>query len=78
MWSVWIGATDSKDEGNWYWIEGSLVDRLGVVTFWGPKQPNGIYSQNCLAYYYFYDGGYSWDDDSCGREHTFICEIFIQ
>jgi hypothetical protein len=33
---AWLGATDEKSEGDWFWIDGSVM----TYTSWQPGQPN--------------------------------------
>ncbi|XP_051811579.1 hepatic lectin-like isoform X6 [Acanthochromis polyacanthus] len=34
----WIGLTDSKEEGRWLWVDGSLLDER--LKFWSYKEPD--------------------------------------
>ena len=36
--TVWLGAMDSKNEGQWKWVDGSLV----TFAPWVPGQPDNL------------------------------------
>ncbi|CAG2247098.1 CD206 [Mytilus edulis] len=42
----WIGLKDAPIEGQWRWIE--TGSSLGSYSSWGPGQPDGDTSQNCV------------------------------
>nr|XP_055064557.1 CD209 antigen-like protein E [Misgurnus anguillicaudatus] len=66
--SIWIGLSDSDEEGRWKWVDGSTL----TTSFWDKvlhKEPNGKRGENCV-------GSYSpgWADFPCTRTFKWICE----
>nr|XP_039268802.1 macrophage mannose receptor 1-like [Styela clava] len=74
---VWIGATDMRSEGLWYWVDGTSF-RYGY-TNWGFNQPNSGADENCAA------SGISssedvagmWHDYSCSGDYGYVCQRSI-
>ena len=68
---LWLGGTDSGDEGNWTWTDGTPFN----YTRWHSGDGDGGITQNCLAldtyhYYQFY-----WYDLECFESHSYVCEF---
>uniref|UniRef100_A0A672HW95 C-type lectin domain-containing protein n=1 Tax=Salarias fasciatus TaxID=181472 RepID=A0A672HW95_SALFA len=66
---MWIGLTDSAQEGTWRWVDGTLVN----TSFWLPGEPNNSdqgKEENCAEIHIA--GG--WNDKLCGFQHHGICE----
>ncbi|XP_073770859.1 uncharacterized protein [Danio rerio] len=64
---VWIGLTDSDEEGSWKWVYGP-----GMPTgfrFWGTFEPNGKTGENCAVSY-----SSGWADYPCNAYFQWICE----
>ncbi|XP_051811496.1 hepatic lectin-like [Acanthochromis polyacanthus] len=75
----WIGLTDTKEEGRWLWVDGSLLDeRLKFWSYkepdnWKEKDPDG---QDCVRMGEKV-GAHDlkcWFDHSCKVPHRSICE----
>lgn len=65
--TVWIGGTDIDAEGSWLWSDGSAWK----YTNWHSEEPNNSGgSEDCVQ---IREGG-EWNDDSCSKTRTFICE----
>jgi len=74
----WLGANDYAFENKWQWLETGGV--ITGFTAWGPGQPNGNMSQNCLATS-FNGTDMIWIDAKCDLRHghhssgyNYICE----
>uniref|UniRef100_A0A665WWE7 C-type lectin domain-containing protein n=1 Tax=Echeneis naucrates TaxID=173247 RepID=A0A665WWE7_ECHNA len=67
----WIGLTDSKNESDWLWVDGSPLDKSGEPNNWKGKDPDG---ENCVAMGETGKIIESWNDDSCKTEYKRICE----
>ena len=71
----WIGLSDSLNEGEWKWTDGT---ELSGYTNWESNQPNNYNNQDCGAiiegwrWWHYYDA--TWFDDSCSEAKGFICE----
>jgi hypothetical protein len=72
---VWIGATDSAQEGIFTWTQNSEV--LNFTT-WHEGEPSGTdpntgIEEDCVVYWN-HDGVIGWNDVECGELFDFICE----
>uniref|UniRef100_A0AAQ5YAX5 C-type lectin domain-containing protein n=1 Tax=Amphiprion ocellaris TaxID=80972 RepID=A0AAQ5YAX5_AMPOC len=73
----WIGLTDSEEEGQWLWVDGSPLDE----SFWGHYQPDNwiwedLKGEDCVRMGEK-DGAPDlncWFDKSCQVPHRSICE----
>uniref|UniRef100_A0A3B5QYW8 C-type lectin domain-containing protein n=1 Tax=Xiphophorus maculatus TaxID=8083 RepID=A0A3B5QYW8_XIPMA len=79
MFLFWIGLTDLKEEGRWFWVDGSPLDES--VTFWNDREPDnrskdGAGSADCgrMGRKREYENLKSWFDISCNYPHKSICE----
>ncbi|XP_027891304.1 hepatic lectin-like isoform X2 [Xiphophorus couchianus] len=75
----WIGLTDLKEEGRWFWVDGSPLDES--LTFWNDGEPDnrskdGAGSADCgrMGRKREYENLKSWFDISCNYPHKSICE----
>jgi len=67
---VWLGGTDSAEEGNWTWSDGSPF----TYQNWYSGNPSDGTAQNCLSMsVYNYDR--YWFDSSCFDSRYFACEV---
>ncbi|CAG0898979.1 unnamed protein product [Cyprideis torosa] len=65
---TWVGGTDSAEEGNWMWNDGTPFD----FEVWYPDEPNAGTAANCMDIYsYGVDAGM--DDAFCTYLFKFIC-----
>ena len=64
--NLWIGGTDSDEEGIWTWTDGSAWE----FTYWGYNRPGDNDRQNCLQYDNF---NQNWWDWKCHTQHRFLC-----
>ena len=65
----WLGGSDSDEEGNWTWTDGTPFN----YTKWESYEGAGGIKQNCLAIRLSYHG--YWYDYECFDSHPYICEI---
>ena len=66
---VWLGGTDGAAEGTWVFTDGTRVTH----TAWSDGQPDNLGGgQHCLATNF---KGPDWDDEWCGANYNFVCEI---
>ncbi|KAM9741156.1 uncharacterized protein ACNS7B_012358 [Menidia menidia] len=69
--NIWIGLSDSLEEGVWTWVDGSPV----TTEFWEPGQPNSFSGdQDCVEFLQNPQEG-AWNDDGCFVKQAWICEI---
>lgn len=79
----WIGLTDEKSEGTWYW---SKSNRVAEFTSWGTGQPTNIgcgggglsANYGVLAHWISYNwSDYDLTSALCGSPNYPICQISI-
>ena len=66
--SMWLGGSDSHEEGNWTWNDGTPFTYKNWY-----NQPDGGQSENCLYAHTSYN--FAWFDNGCATHLPFICEI---
>ncbi|XP_067468330.1 C-type lectin domain family 4 member E-like isoform X2 [Thunnus thynnus] len=75
----WIGLTDSKKEGEWFWVDDSPLNTS--LSFWQKREPDNWEEENpegedCVRM--GEKGGPEdlncWFDKSCDKPHKSICE----
>ncbi|XP_039205130.1 C-type lectin domain family 4 member E-like [Crotalus tigris] len=66
--SIWLGLTDTEEEGTWRWVDGSLP----VERSWRQGEPNngGQKDEDCAV---LYKEG-KWNDIRCDTHVKFVCE----
>uniref|UniRef100_A0A4W5LZR1 C-type lectin domain-containing protein n=1 Tax=Hucho hucho TaxID=62062 RepID=A0A4W5LZR1_9TELE len=70
---VWIGLTDSVNEGTWKWVDGTPL----TTGYWCEPQPdnagpNG--DEDCAEMHKDQSPLKAWNDMSCGSKLNWICE----
>ena len=75
--NYWIGLSDSDNEGDWMWTDGTQLDSDGYKN-WGDNQPdNEKDKQNCVLIAIRTsdpDHNGKWHDKRCSRKRKYICE----
>ncbi|XP_067416507.1 CD209 antigen-like protein C isoform X3 [Emydura macquarii macquarii] len=64
----WLGLSDSAKEGEWRWLDGSLLS----VKFWAKGEPNDVGDQGEDCGTLRFDG--MWNDIPCSMNAYWICE----
>ncbi|KAI7814747.1 putative CD209 antigen-like [Triplophysa rosa] len=63
--TVWIGLSDSDEEGGWKWVDGSTL----TTSFWASNEPNSyLGNEDCVVTYL------RWADYPCTHTFKSICE----
>uniref|UniRef100_A0A8B9LZ89 C-type lectin domain-containing protein n=1 Tax=Accipiter nisus TaxID=211598 RepID=A0A8B9LZ89_9AVES len=64
----WLGLTDMHTEGNWQWVDGSILS----LAFWNSGEPNNVghEGEDCAT---IYSSG-RWNDATCSNAETWVCE----
>ncbi|CAJ1082999.1 hepatic lectin-like isoform X2 [Xyrichtys novacula] len=72
----WIGLTDSVNEGEWLWVDGSPLNER--FTFWGQNEPDNLMHDDARGQDCARVGGTGfskhWFDRSCRSPQKSICE----
>ena len=76
--SYWIGLSDSDNEGDWMWTDGTQLDSDGYKN-WGDKRPktNENNIEDCVVIKIRKsdsDHYGKWHDRPCSTERKYICE----
>ena len=76
--NYWIGLSDSENEGNWMWTDGTQLDSDGYKN-WGDKQPknNNDNDEDCVLIRIREsdpDHYGKWYDRPCSLDKKYICE----
>ncbi|XP_043994216.1 CD209 antigen-like protein E isoform X2 [Gambusia affinis] len=78
----WIGLTDSVEEGKWFWVDGSALDKS--LSFWSSKQPddlgvNDLPGADCVRMGMPEENNLNcWADRNCDSPQKSICEKTAQ
>ena len=69
---VWLGGTDTKEEGVWRWADGGKIPAQLLEDNWAKGQPDNYGGdQNCVGQ----NGAGAWEDASCASRHQFVCQV---
>jgi len=72
---IWIGGSDTEEEGVWKWADCTPWN----FTVWWTGEPNNQGDEDCLEVYVFddqhqhKDANKKWNDDKCSKEEGFVC-----
>ncbi|KTF93068.1 hypothetical protein cypCar_00014661 [Cyprinus carpio] len=71
--SVWIGLSDSENEGNMKWVDNSPLNQ----GYWSPGEPNSFQGTNedCTELIPTRDSVSNWNDLPCSVTLKWVCEI---
>nr|XP_046193609.1 CD209 antigen-like protein E [Oncorhynchus gorbuscha] len=69
---VWIGLTDSVNEGTWKWVDGTPL----TTSYWKSGKPDygGTNNKDCVEVYHRDNVLANWNDAPCNRMLHWICE----
>ncbi|XP_071264057.1 CD209 antigen-like protein E isoform X2 [Salvelinus alpinus] len=69
---VWIGLTDSVNEGAWKWVDGTPL----TTSYWKSGQPErgDTNNKDCVEVYHRDSVLANWNDAPCNRMLHWICE----
>ena len=69
---IWLGGSDTDEEGSWVWTDGSSWD----YTSWDENEPNNNHAtgENCLVGHW---GDMEWNDMRCEKSYGFLCKAPI-
>ncbi|KAI1887286.1 hypothetical protein AGOR_G00188680 [Albula goreensis] len=68
--NIWIGLTDSEEEGTWKWVDGTAV----TTRYWRSGQPDDYNNEDCVAIQPEKSILQSWNDFSCALKTHWVCE----
>ena len=74
--NYWIGLSDSDNEGDWMWTDGTQLDLNGYEN-WGDNQPNDFHNEDCVQIQIRKsdpDHYGKWNDVKCLSRTKYICE----
>ncbi|XP_070578989.1 perlucin-like protein [Ptychodera flava] len=77
----WIGLSDSKREGTFFWDNGEMAIGQREFSNWASRQPNNNRKldgegQDCVQMWYRNGRKGQWDDEYCDvRPKGFVCEV---
>jgi len=66
----WIGLQDINSEGNFTWIDCSVVD----FTYWADNQPNNYPGDQDCVHTLGLSHDYRWNTVDCGSCHPYTCK----
>ncbi|XP_030596989.1 CD209 antigen-like protein A [Archocentrus centrarchus] len=71
---IWIGLTDTEEEGTWKWVDGTVLNKR----FWETGEPNtfGGTDEDCGEVKPREEEN-NWNDTHCENENYWICEKIV-
>ncbi|KAJ8307680.1 hypothetical protein KUTeg_014761 [Tegillarca granosa] len=72
---IWLDGNDIKQEGKWIW---SYNNEPINLAFWGPGEPNGKRSENCLMILKYGADIWKWNDAPCKNSYYYACQKKMQ
>ena len=75
--NYWIGLSDSDNENDWKWTDGTRLDLDGYKNWRGHEPDNHNGNEDCVAIVRISTDPYhygKWSDISCSLERKYICE----
>ena len=69
---LWVGASDLRHEGQWYWVNGAPVP-AGTSGGWKKGEPNNAGNEDCAHLWPGTYNGYM-NDYPCNQTLNFMCE----
>lgn len=70
--TFWIGATDKAKEGEWRWVDGTLLS--STYSNWNSGEPNNSGGENYCQYYISGNKG-KWNDLNGTQNYPFVVQI---
>jgi len=64
---MWIGLSDTAEEGNWSWTSGSGLEYAA----WAPDEPNNYNEEHCVE---LHADAWKWNDLECSTKLPSVCE----
>ena len=75
--NYWIGLSDSDNENDWKWTDGTRLDLDGYKNWRGNEPDNHNGNEDCVVIVRISTDPYhygKWSDISCSLERKYICE----
>jgi mannose receptor, C type len=64
---MWIGLTDTPEEGSWSWVSGAPTSHEA----WAPGEPNDFGGEDCAQ---LFSDTWTWNDLDCSARLPSVCE----
>ncbi|XP_008284332.1 CD209 antigen-like protein C isoform X2 [Stegastes partitus] len=73
--AAWVGMTDRQEEGSWIWVDGTPVDKDGLL--WAPGQPDDAYGGEDCGDLRAMEMFVGLNDFNCSARVRWICEKLL-